>query len=71
MPRYTSPSVGFTLRRGVDPAESDAAACFDEAQAEMDEASKLDPASPAPDTGRGDIELFGRENYSDAENVLP
>jgi tetratricopeptide (TPR) repeat protein len=55
------------LTRAVDPSESDAAACFDEAQAEIDEASKLDPASPAPDAARGDLEV-GRENYSDAEN---
>jgi tetratricopeptide (TPR) repeat protein len=52
---------------GIDPAESDPGTRFNEAQAEMDAASKLDPASPAPDTGRGDIELFGRENYFDAE----
>ena len=55
------------LAMGIDPAESDAGTRFNEAQAEMDAASKLDPASPAPDTGRGDIELFGRENYFDAE----
>jgi tetratricopeptide (TPR) repeat protein len=54
------------LTRAVDPSESDTAACFDEAQAETDEAAKLDPASPAPDAARGDLEV-GRENYSDAE----
>jgi tetratricopeptide (TPR) repeat protein len=55
------------LAMGTDPAESDAGTRFDEAQAEMDAASKLDPASAGPDTGRGDIECFGRQNYSDAE----
>ena len=55
------------LARGADPAESDPAACFDEAEEEMHEASKLDPVSPAPETGRGDIELV-RGNYSDAGN---
>jgi tetratricopeptide (TPR) repeat protein len=55
------------LSRAVDPAEPDTAACFDEAQAEVDEASKLDPASSAPYAARGDIEVC-RGNYFEAEN---
>jgi tetratricopeptide (TPR) repeat protein len=59
------------LARGEEPTEPDAAAYLDMAQAEMGEASKLDPASPEPDAGRGYIEVAreqkgnGRE-YSDA-----
>jgi tetratricopeptide (TPR) repeat protein len=60
-------SVGVPSNAG-DVAED----ILDKAQAEMDEASKLDPASPEPDVVRGEIEFWRergrkRQKYSDAE----
>jgi Tfp pilus assembly protein PilF len=54
------------LAIATDPGESDQATSFDKARAEMDKASKMAPASPDADAGRGDIET-SREKYSDAE----
>jgi len=60
------------LRKGEAAEAGDADVFFEKAEAEINAAAKLDPASPEPDIGRGDIEV-GRETkrkggrYSDAE----